>query len=270
MTKQKPKVVSNSDELAKPDDKVPQTKFVDLIESITLGETEIYLRRAGNRGDKRLYVRLHCDENTAAEAALSFVREEGGEALIVEAQQYRAVNFEFTYGGEKRKYYFDANRIFTPAGRDATLSIARRKNPQTGVDEALAWRLGEKEAVMLILTGFTKTLLNAMDLDSRELVVAVHNNRTYTLDEAAKTAKPGFVHKNPGRSLNDFFLVTQESDFAQLKAMGFNVVMQDNKNVKDDGSLSVFCKNKRYINIEAAHDHSKQQLEMLQALQELK
>jgi hypothetical protein len=249
---------------------LPAEKLIDSITQVTLGETEVFFIHSGKRGDKRLYVRLHCDENTASEAALNFVRQEGGEALILEAQQWRAVNFELTYQGEKRKYYFDANRIFTPAGRDATLAIAKRKNPETGADEALTWRPGEKEAVMLKLTGFARTLLEAMDLDSRELVVAVHNNRAYTLDEAAKTAQQGFVHKNPQRSLNDFFLVTREGDFQQLKAMGFNVVLQDNENVKDDGSLSVYCKNRRYINIEAAHGHLNEQIEMLKALQKLK
>ena len=109
-----------------------------------------------------------------------------------------------------------------------------------------------------------------------ELIVAVHNN----LDEGDLTIKTlGMLSKqeltdvfvNPERDIDDFFYVTTRRDFEFFKAKNFNVVLQNNETVTDDGSLSVYCgkQKMRYINIETEHGHLLEQIEMLENVQKL-
>ena len=73
------------------------------------------------------------------------------------------------------------------------------------------------------------------------------------------------IHINPTRDEDDFYLVTQKEKFDYFKERGYNVVLQDNLNAEDDGSLSVYCgrKNIDYINIECENGHVREQVEMI-------
>jgi hypothetical protein len=54
----------------------------------------------------------------------------------------------------------------------------------------------------------------------------------------------------------------------QLKFHGFNVVRQNSKKAKDDGSLSIYYgqKGKTYVNVEAENGSIPEQTRMLQIL----
>jgi len=73
---------------------------------------------------------------------------------------------------------------------------------------------------------------------------------------------------NPEQNPHDFFLVTMKQAYDFLSQQGFNVVLQNNLAVSDDGSLSVLAGQKQidYINIEAGIGHSKVQAAMLDAV----
>ena len=64
-----------------------------------------------------------------------------------------------------------------------------------------------------------------------------------------------------GTDPDDFFFVTETAVFDAIRGRGYNVVLQDNRRVSDDGSLSVYCGRAgvRYINVEAQHGHLEQQ-----------
>ena len=51
----------------------------------------------------------------------------------------------------------------------------------------------------------------------------------------------------------------------------FNVMLQDNANVPDDGSMSVYFARQRipYLNIEANTDHLQEQIEMVRAARQM-
>src|SRR5262249_55000455 len=74
-----------------------------------------------------------------------------------------------------------------------------------------------------------------------------------------------------GSDLDDFFFVTETAVFDALRRRGYNVVLQDNRRVTDDGSLSVYCGRSgvRYVNVEAQQGHLEQQVAMILALQEV-
>jgi hypothetical protein len=67
---------------------------------------------------------------------------------------------------------------------------------------------------------------------------------------------------------DDFVLTTDEKIFNHLKSKNINAVLQSHKVTTDDGSLSIYCSKKKipYINIEAQHGHTAEQLRMLNAL----
>ncbi|WP_225536938.1 hypothetical protein [Wolbachia endosymbiont of Mansonella ozzardi] len=68
----------------------------------------------------------------------------------------------------------------------------------------------------------------------------------------------------------EFFYTTVEDCFEALKQKEVSsIILQSNKTVEDDGSLSVYAGENdiRYSNVEAAgHGHLEQQIDMLSAL----
>jgi hypothetical protein len=105
-------------------------------------------------------------------------------------------------------------------------------------------------------------------------VIALHNNSDGAYS-ALRYAQGGALASDAARVFikdgsdpDDFFLVTEPEVFEALRRRGYNVVLQDNSRVTDDGSLSVHCGRAgvRYINIEAQHGHLDRQVAMILAL----
>ncbi len=73
---------------------------------------------------------------------------------------------------------------------------------------------------------------------------------------------------NPNSDAHDFFYVTTQQAFNFLASRNFNVVLQNNQYVHDDGSLSVWAAQQQidYINVEAGREHTATQLAMLAAI----
>jgi hypothetical protein len=66
-------------------------------------------------------------------------------------------------------------------------------------------------------------------------------------------------------------LTSDTTIFNYLKEKNINAVWENVNVIKDDGSLSVYAalNNIPYINIEAEHDHVKEQRAMIDALKEI-
>ena len=79
------------------------------------------------------------------------------------------------------------------------------------------------------------------------------------------------MHLGEPQSPDNFFYLTDARLFAALSAQGFNVVLQDNARVPDDGSLSVFAARRGlvYVNVEARQGEVAAQRRMLVALRAL-
>ena len=79
------------------------------------------------------------------------------------------------------------------------------------------------------------------------------------------------LHVSPNRSRFDFFYVTDRRFFDYLRQRDFNVVLQDNAAVPDDGSLSVYFARQYipYVNIEAELNHLNAQIEMVRIVREM-
>ena len=197
------------------------------------------------------YVNLHDDENTAAEAALAVLRQHGGR--LIELQHTGERNITFALGDTS--YAFDPNRMFTAVGVDTTLSRQGQLSAEA------------HEAV----TSFADSVISLIGYYDLSTIITVHNNtderysaRSY-MEEGPYAGDARFVHVAAGSDADDFFFVTTQEIYNDLRDAGFNVVMQDNALVTDDGSLSVLAGQSGipYINAEAQHGHFQEQQRML-------
>ena len=216
-----------------------------------IGETNISVLVFQYGRPSPTFINVHDDENTSVAAGKTVIEQTSGR--LIELSHGGQRNVRFTLGGER--FAFDPNRIYSDAGIHATLKHQGQYS----------------EAAQRAVKRFATQLLERFALDREPVIIALHNNteraltiHSYEPDhEHAATSKA--VHVAPSRSPDDFFYVTEERFFDYLKQRDFNVTLQDNTNVPDDGSLSVYFGKKGvpYINIEAEISHLNAQIEMV-------
>ena len=214
-----------------------------------IGETIIHARVVDKAGPKITYFNMHDDEKTSVKAGEKMVEKYGGALVELLAQGERLVSFDL--GG--KKYKFDPNRIYANAGIKKTLFE----------NKSYSWE------AFYEIKKFSEKLIGIVFEKKPKLIVALHNNKDNFIDEYCQNVKDFFV--NPGKSFNNFFFTTEEDFFNYLKDKKFNVVLQNNEDVVDDGSLSVYCsKNKiPYMNVEAFHGDLDEQVRMLEEVQKI-
>ncbi len=225
--------------------------------TLRLGETAVDVVISERPGARHLFCNLHDDENTSVEAGLAALRRSGGRLVELRHGGEREVSFRLS--GEA--FTVDPNRIFTTEGARKTL--AKLSRPSAEAERAV--------------DRFARELLSVYTIDRADVVIALHNNSDehYSALSYAKGAvfasDAADVFIKDGSDPDDFFFVTERPVFDALRRRGYNVVLQDNDKVTDDGSLSVHCGRLgvRYINVEAQNGHREQQEAMLTALLDL-
>lgn len=235
----------------------PRYDVAETAVPVTLGETQIEIVVYEAEAPGLSFINLHENEATSVEAARAFIGEHGGRLVMLRHTGERHVQFVL----DDSTYVFDPNRIFTDAGRAATLDT-----------------LGAySEAAHARVTALADTLLARYQLDRLPVILAVHNNTddNYStlsyLPDGTYAAEALFTHLSDEHDPDDFFFVTDRALYDALRAKDFNVVLQDNALATDDGSLSVFAgqQGRAYVNIEAQHGHAKQQRRMFEALRDI-
>jgi hypothetical protein len=197
-----------------------------------------------------VYLNLHENEQTSVKAAHEKLSALGGIFIELKAGGERSVTFE----KDGNKYTFDPNRIFSLTGIIETLKENNSYDPDVaGTLENMAGRI--METIMDLKPGIIIALHNTTGDYS---IDNYHEGNLFERDRAG-------IAVNPEMDKGDFFFTTDREAFEIIKHAGYNVVLQDNEKVKDDGSLSVYCaiKGVRYINIEAMHGHLGQQMDMI-------
>ncbi len=149
--------------------------------------------------------------------------------------------------------------------RDSTFALDTIPAYRFTADDSIAFR---------ILRGFADSLLTLLQIDSQNLVIALHNNKeegysmaSYLVDSIYQNeAQAVYIGMHPDP--DDFYFVTERRLFEALQPNHFHIVLQDNTHVTDDGSLSVYCGKRgiHYVNVEAQHEHLKDQRMMLKIL----
>lgn len=151
-------------------------------------------------------------------------------------------------------YSVDPNRIFSAEGIKATIAYDTLENKKA-----------EKIA---------KTLANHIlkAIQPYDWVLSLHNNTpdNYTIKSylagGEEERNASDVYINSMMDDDDFIFTTNRTLFAKLKEKKINVILQDNMNCFDDGSMSVYFGKKQmaYANIEAEHGHLKEQIFLIQ------
>jgi hypothetical protein len=196
------------------------------------------------------FLQLHHNESTAEEVTKKISHEMGINFLQIMNGEKRLVDFTL----QGKKYRFDPNRMFSTEGIVASLKIHSQYS----------------EAGFQTIASFRDFLL--LLLPPKNTIVAVHNNSdgNFSLIDYQKN-KTGLVHLNPLHDPDDFFITTDSLLFNKLREKNYNAVLEYSTQLKDDGSLSIYCSRNRvsYVNVEAEHGHKDQQEEMLRALIEI-
>ena len=224
---------------------------------LTLGDSTAQLLVHEAEAPGPTYISVHDNEDTAVEAALNVIGHHGGR--VVELQHNGERNMQFSV--EDTVYTVDPNRIFTDAGIRASLDTLSTYS----------------DAAHAAVRAFAETLLDRYALADLGVVVTIHNNtgENYSilsyLDDGDYAMDALFTHLSAEDDPDDFFFVTDRALYDALRAGGFNVVMQDNARVTDDGSLSVYAARAGvpYVNVEAQHGHFEQQARMIEYLHRL-
>ena len=219
---------------------------------LRIGETtvQVQVRQFGNSAVT--LVNVHDDEQSSVDAAVSVLHQQGGRLVeLLHGGKRRVV---FTLKG--REYSFDPNRIFSPAGVRLTI---RGEAPIP----SQAYRA---------VSRFAADFLRCLQLKNQPAFITLHNNSDG--DFSIHSYQPGAqfeadtaqLYTNPESDPDDFYFVTDERTFRKLRERKLNVILQDNRIRRDDGSLSVYAgrRGMTYINVEAEPGHLPEQIRMIE------
>ncbi|WP_133128719.1 protein tyrosine phosphatase [Legionella nagasakiensis] len=204
---------------------------------------EIVIIHQKERGRGKTFVHLHQNETTALKAANAIINAEGGHLLTLIHSGERNIVFHLYH----KRYEFDPNRIFSDIGIKKTLMQFGSYTPEAHQEVK---KLADKIKMLL----------------PEGKIIAVHNNRSYSVHEYL----PGHPLSSEAQALNysdkrhyrNFYLVTKKDDFIRLKDLNYNSVWQA-RNAEDDGSLSIYLASRDYVNVEAGYDQLTTQIKML-------
>lgn len=235
-------------------DKKSKKEFKEVSDTFKLGDSTINFKTYISGTENIIYFNLHDDENTSVEAAKQLLNKINAKLIEIQASGGRLISFNI----DSTVYKFDPNRIYSALGREATLKRYSQFSPKADS----------------IVHSFASYITDSL-LKKAVIIITLHNNteNNYSILSYAKGGDyendAAAVYINKKYDTDDFFYVTEKDYYNKIKQKAFNVILQDNSNVTDDGSLSVYCGNKgiKYINIEAQKGHLKQQKKMIMTLQ---
>lgn len=244
-------VTTKKDKTGKVSEKSYSEVYKDTIIEYSLGNKIIRINIISGNSPEFVFLNVHENEKTSINTARDIARKYGSKFIYLSNAGNRNISFELN----NETYTFDPNRIFSIPGIRKTLKNlgGYSKNAESEVNK------------------FAQFIIKEIIPDSK-YVIAVHNNTegSYSADSYyGEYKKDGAsIFKIKSEDPDDFFFVTRDIDFEYLKSKGFNVILQDNENVRDDGSLSVYCGKHDipYINVETLDGKYKKQYEMLETI----
>lgn len=195
-------------------------------------------------------INLHSNETTSVQAAMSVLASKGGTLIKIENDNQRVINFGF----RGIRYEFDPNRIFS----------------RTGIEEALS-EIGQiNTAAIDEIEKFGQRILMLIP-ENTSCIIALHNNtdEAYSIKsymaygERQSDAKAVYV--DCSQDEDDLALTTDSRLYQIMADNNYNSIWQDNRKARRDGSLSIYCgeRKHRYINIETQHGKVEQYQQML-------
>ena len=226
----------------------------EVVASLDLGGTIVELVAHRSEKPGYLFYNMHDDENTGVDAAKKVIKKKGGVLYELVHSGKRYIEFDY----DTLHFQIDPNRIYTDTG---------------------VWRELERSAirdtvVFNMVSAFADTLISLMDVNNQLIVVTLHNNsqdnysmRSYLPGEIYEVDAEA-VYNGKWKDDDEFYFVTSARLYGLLTPVKFNVVLQNNAHMTDDGSLSVYCGQRgiEYVNIEAQHGHKRANRKMVKKL----
>ena len=202
------------------------------------------------RADRRRYLWIHGNEQTARQVLREHMRGAEGRAFLID-NGVRNVRFR---GGQ-----LDPNRMFSREGAEKNL---RSLNPE--------WDFYRVQEALDTLDRGRQRFLDRLLPERGELLVVLHNNSSgYSVkDEIPISDRTSIRMADRPR---EFVLCTDVRDYERLAAGPFNAVLQNVAPKEDDGSLSrlAAARRVRYVNIEAPLGGASEQQRMLEFVERL-
>lgn len=195
----------------------------------------------------RRYLWIHGDETTAGAVLAEHMKSHRGAALLVDNPTRTIKSFTLE---------FDPNRMFTAEGLERNL---KRLNPTASPEQI--------RAALTLVARDREKILRQITPPPSGLLIALHNNsRGYSVHDEVPISNKTSI-PNPADP-NAFFLCTHPPDFELLAKTPYNVVLQNDPQGEEDGSMSrLAAKRKiRYVNLEVALGQPEKQRTMLEAL----
>lgn len=223
-----------------------------------IGETQVNIMYFEGQNMGPLFVNVHENETASIRSALRYIENQGGSLLFIHHKGTRRIHYRV--GG--RRYDVDPNRIFTDEGRWRTLSDGRRAD----------------EKGSLAIAKFARDFVTLLSSQTNELVLTVHNNtpggyglQSY-LPDSIYASDAAQVYHVENIDSDYFFFTTDSMWYDAFQKVGWNAVLQDNRAVTDDGSLSVLCRDWDipYVNVEARQNEDSIQYYMYEILDSIR
>lgn len=198
-------------------------------------------------------INVHDNEVASVQAARAVLELKGGTLIKIENNHQRIIRFRLSGVA----YSVDPNRMFSRRGiRQSLIDNGRMSNQ--AIDE---------------IEKFAQRLLQLIP-DSTFCIIALHNNTNgaYSITSYLAGHDRQFdakaVYSDSLQDTDDIGLTTDSTLYQKMADFRYNTIWQDNENAKKDGSLSVYCgeRKRRYINIETEHGKVTQYIEMLEKL----
>lgn len=221
------------------------------IHPIKLGDSTAFFikENAHQKHSKIAFINVHENESTSVDAYRLVDTLNQFPFFWLNQNCERRIKFNY----KNVVYSIDPNRIFSAEGIKATIAYDTLQNKKA-------------EKIAKVLADHILKAIHPFNW-----VLSLHNNTpdNYTINsyleggDEAENASDVFI--NPEMDVDDFVFTTNRTLFAKLKEKNINVILQDNMNCFDDGSLSVYYGRHQlaYANIEAEHGHLNEQVFMI-------
>ena len=240
--------------------------------SVRLGETDVEIGTTTVQGKLRhRFLVIHDDENTAAEAVRDHIARHGGTLIELDSRGERNVTFTTIAGDE---VFFDPNRMFSDAGLKENLK-KWNAGKGYGTDPAVYAEIHKlRDAILAEVLGYDPVIATHNNSDERFGIRKYERGESEEVDGNTRDV-PGNPITHAAEDADNFFLVTRLEDFDRIKGK-YNVVLQSLYNdstrgtgPREDGSLSVTCKDRRYFNVEAQDGSRDKQVQILEDLEKV-
>jgi hypothetical protein len=219
-----------------------------------LGDQLITLEKIGNDAEHSyLFVSLHDNEADAIKTTMQIAQKNQVDFVRLVNEDKKNVEAIFL----DRKISFDPNSIFTQSGRRSCLLSNKYLDKITNMK----------------IQQFAQFILNEVEGEQTIVVVHAENGRGIVQykkgGRMSKSAKR--VFKSSLTNNSNFFLTASEDIFIKLRDKNCNVVLLHKKNIRDDGSLAVYCvkTGRSYVSIETSATDTAAQAGMLDIVTEV-